>query len=315
VKCFDDLLAPLDGARFLREHWGRTSLVVRGASDKFAALPGLAELPSVLAGKLSAESWRAGYSQVANASFIDQHGELRELDAPPGMWGDFYNAGVSLCFGPMNQLSPALTALVQSFKPSTAMAGRVKTTCYLTPPSSGSAMHFDRQNVFMMQVDGEKHWTFGKRSAFPAAPLSIPTALLEAPDVKPLGILPPAETDLEQVVLRPGDVLYLPPGAWHEGRTTDHHSLHYTLTFDPCTPFTLLDSFLRDRLLSTALLRTDLRYNAQTGGASTEALITQALDDVRAALARATPADLARTYESASSAVSGPLRMFLNPML
>ena len=98
---------------------------------------------------------------------------------------------------------------------------------YLTPPaaSQGFAPHYDDIEAFCLQLEGYKHWKvyapFNKAEILPR--VSSPDYTEE--DLK--GVEPVLD-----VVLGPGDLLYLPRGWIHQACTTDRkgHSLHLTVS-------------------------------------------------------------------------------------
>ena len=72
----------------------------------------------------------------------------------------------------------------------------------------GVGPHFDSYDVFLMQAQGRRHWKFGQQKD-----LSL------VPDL-PLKILQNFEPE-QEFVLEPGDMLYLPPQAAHDGIALD----------------------------------------------------------------------------------------------
>jgi lysine-specific demethylase/histidyl-hydroxylase NO66 len=80
---------------------------------------------------------------------------------------------------------------------------------YLTPPGArGLAVHHDSHDVFVLQAFGTKHWE------------------IHATPHEQAGFRPPQPRD---VVLRPGDVLYLPKGTPHAARAQQALSGHLTV--------------------------------------------------------------------------------------
>jgi ribosomal protein L16 Arg81 hydroxylase len=302
VQGFDELLAPFDRARFFAERWGKESIIIEGSPDKFSRLPGLKELPAILNGDLTAEGWIPGPLGAATVSFIDKQGQIQRLSAPATMWPRLFNSGFSICFGPVESGHPELRRYIREFSAETTYPGKIVTTCYLTPPGSGYTMHFDSQHNFLVQVSGEKHWTFGTHPAVTEPPTGMSAAEVQSPlfqqQAAMLGITvkPPAATGMQEKVLKQGDVLYMPPGVWHAGRTQQSHSFHYTLTFEPMTPFTMLQSFFVLQLLRTPSWRTDLRFPQESGGPARTELISRALNDLRDAIVRLTPDEVMQLY-------------------
>ncbi len=95
----------------------------------------------------------------------------------------------------------------------------MQANAYLTPQrSQGLAVHHDTHDVFVLQVAGSKRWLVY------APALELP---LKHQRYRPeLGVGGDAELD---VVLSPGDTLYLPRGWLHEALTSDEDSLHLTV--------------------------------------------------------------------------------------
>ena len=95
----------------------------------------------------------------------------------------------------------------------------VQANAYYTPRAAqGLPVHHDTHDVFVLQIAGEKRWLVY------APALELP---LRSQRYRPeLG--GPGDTLLD-VVLRPGDTLYLPRGWLHEALTSDADSLHLTV--------------------------------------------------------------------------------------
>jgi ribosomal protein L16 Arg81 hydroxylase len=316
MNSLDGLLSPFDVNRFFLEYWHRKPLHIGGDEHKFAKLPGLKELPSLLNGSLSPTRWTKGHTHNAQASFVDRAGNVRYVSAAPSTWPDLFNAGASLCFSALDQYHAELTRFVEGIASTTRLPGTIVTTCYLTAPFSGSAMHIDMQHVFFMQVEGRKDWKISQHAAWQDAPAHVQLSSLKTPGMKAclesLGVkvASPEETGLQEVTLNPGDVLYLPPGFWHEGRTSDSHSLHYTLTFMPLAPWHLVVAYLRREFFQKSCLRRDLRYTTESGEGDATNLIEAAIVELRDIVSRLTANDLEQCFVQATS-TEGPLKNYL----
>jgi lysine-specific demethylase/histidyl-hydroxylase NO66 len=95
----------------------------------------------------------------------------------------------------------------------------VQANAYYTPrDSQGLPVHHDTHDVFVLQLAGEKRWLVYE----PALELPLKEQRYSA------AMGAPGEP-LHDVVLRPGDTLYLPRGWLHEAVTSATDSLHLTV--------------------------------------------------------------------------------------
>jgi bifunctional lysine-specific demethylase and histidyl-hydroxylase NO66 len=105
----------------------------------------------------------------------------------------------------------------------------VHANMYLTPGGlSGLSQHYDTHDVFVLQLEGEKHWSLGQIE------VALPTE-----DIAD-GVVSEMRTH-RQLVLHPGDVLYVPRGMAHCARSTSGHSMHLSIG---CIPYTTGDTLL-----------------------------------------------------------------------
>jgi hypothetical protein len=95
----------------------------------------------------------------------------------------------------------------------------VHTNLYLTPPGAqGFDPHYDTHEVFVLQIEGIKHW----RLYGPGRELPLPE---ERATYSPDQLGPVTH----ETTVRPGDLLYMPRGHIHEAFTSDSLSLHLTV--------------------------------------------------------------------------------------
>ncbi len=113
-------------------------------------------------------------------------------------------------------------------------------------PREGFGVHWDDHDVVVVQVDGAKRWKLYGQTR--VAPMYKDTSEPEAPP----------ETPVAELVMCPGDVLYLPRGWWHSvSASVGERSLHVTFGIQTITGAQLI-SWLADHLRSNEALRTDL---------------------------------------------------------
>lgn len=117
----------------------------------------------------------------------------------------------------------------------------------------GYASHFDTTDVIAIQIEGEKTWNIYE-GRFPEATFS--------PGIRPSDFTVEQHNRMKgklalQVTARPGDILYLPRGLYHDALATDAASLHLSFGATPQVGFTVVgmlaaeaqkQEFLRKRL-------------------------------------------------------------------
>ena len=93
--------------------------------------------------------------------------------------------------------------------------------------------HFDLHDVFAVQMEGEKTWRiYEARADAPVAP--VPPG-----DEGEQFLVATRGRVLAEVLMRPGDVLYLPRGQYHDALTGAQASLHVTFGVAPLTGLSL----------------------------------------------------------------------------
>lgn len=184
--------------------------------------------------------------------------------------------GATLIVDSVNELSPPLRALCEG------LAGEFSASCQANlyacwGTSQGFDVHWDDHDVFVIQVEGSKTWQ-----------LYGPT--LEAPTRRGPGLEAPRPTaPIEEHVLLPGDVLYLPRGYWHAAAGRGEPTLHLTIGLTRKTGGDFLH-WLSDHVLSVAIARRDLPLEAD------DTVLGDHIATLLASMAEHDPAALARLY-------------------
>lgn len=138
----------------------------------------------------------------------------------PVVW-DFYNNGCSIRMINPQTFSESVwreCATLQEF-----LGSMVGANVYLTPPGTqGFAPHYDDVEVFILQLEGKKHW-----KAYEPRNKQEELPRYSSPNFGQGEIGEPC-LDL---VLEAGDLLYLPRGTIHQGHCLpDAHSMHVTIS-------------------------------------------------------------------------------------
>ncbi|NQW08893.1 MAG: hypothetical protein HQ481_03285 [Alphaproteobacteria bacterium] len=100
----------------------------------------------------------------------------------------------------------------------------------------GYASHFDTMDVFAIQIEGEKTWNIYE-GRFPEA--------VFVPGIRPSDFSKEQHDGMKgaiarQITTRPGDILYIPRGQYHDAIATDQASLHLSFGATPSVGFTVV---------------------------------------------------------------------------
>lgn len=170
----------------------------------------------------------------------------------------------------------------------------VQVNAYVTPPANqGFAAHYDVHDVFVLQVAGRKQWTIHE----PVLSDPLPDQPWEQhrPEVAERAAGPA----LIDVVLEPGDTLYLPRGTVHSAQALGETSIHLTVGIHPLTRYDLARHLLEVAQREPAL-RTSLPACADLAD---PAVLVPHLDAtvaaLRAAVEAASADEIARRVETA----------------
>jgi len=231
----------VEPSEFAEQIWGRRPLLSRPC-DGFADLLDLDDVDELL----SRRGLRTPFLRVAS------EGRLVPVDRFTGGGGagaevadqvlderilDLYGNGATLVLQGLHRIWPPLIDFAVRLRAD--LGHPVQVNAYLTPAGNrGFAPHYDTHDVFVLQVDGRKHWTvhppvltdplerqpWGGRAEEVAATAEGPAAL--------------------DTLLTPGDALYLPRGWLHSARAVGEPSLHLTIGIKGVTRYSLVEALL-----------------------------------------------------------------------
>ena len=123
----------------------------------------------------------------------------------------------------------------------------VQANAYVTPPKNqGFSAHYDVHDVFVLQIEGEKRWRIHRPVL--ASPLRDQPWNDRRVDVEKRADGAP----LMEVLLKPGDCLYLPRGYLHAATALGGVSTHLTLGIHVWTRFALAQQLVRQALKTLA---------------------------------------------------------------
>lgn len=188
------LLGGLSPQQFMKRHWQKKPLLVRGAIPGFHAPISRGEL-FALAGRDDVESRLVAR---AGKSWSLRRGPFHRRAIPP-----LSRPAWTLLVQGVDLHHPAAHALLQQFRfvPDARLDDLM--ISYATD-TGGVGPHFDSYDVFLLQAQGRRRWRIGRERDL---------TLVEGLPVKILRNFQPEQ----EWVLEPGDMLYLPPGWAHDG--------------------------------------------------------------------------------------------------
>lgn len=147
---------------------------------------------------------------------------------------------------------------------------------YFTPPGKqGFNPHFDSHEVFIVQLEGQKRW-----SIFDVGPENVVLPLRHERFSRDK--YSPGEK-IDEFVLEPGDLLYIPRGRFHCAQTASTGSLHLTFGIEVTTWATVLIELLADASKSNPVLRSALLPDTKLSPGKVEAVkraLSEYLDDM-----------------------------------
>lgn len=193
---------------FLRRHWQKKPLLVRGALPACGRLiprDGLFELAARDDVESRLVRRRGDQWQVDHGPF-----EPRRLKRLP-------RADWTLLVHGVNHVLPAAQRLLDAFS-FIPYARLDDLMASYAPPGGGVGPHFDDYDVFLLQGEGRRRWRISRQRDL---------ALVEGAPLKLLRRFRPAR----EWTVGAGDLLYLPPRCAHDGIALDGGCITYSIGF------------------------------------------------------------------------------------
>ncbi len=231
---FADLVRPLDVDRFMAEFYGKRPLHIQappGASrGRLMDWGRLNELLGIL------PHWTgANLKLIMNSRPVDTHFYMDEVDtlegrvrrANPAKVDVFLAMGASLVANAVEEISPQVREVTSALSDHFSGLAGANAYCSFRAVQAFQS-HCDLHEVFALHCEGEKLWNiYESRAAAPVEALLSDDAQAIIDGAKGKVMM--------QVRMRPGDVLYIPRGYYHDALASSEASLHLTLSVAPLT--------------------------------------------------------------------------------
>jgi 50S ribosomal protein L16 3-hydroxylase len=215
------LLAGLSPKQFMRKHWQKKPLLVRGAFQNFKAPISIARVLKLCS------------NELAESRMITQQGRSKRWDLQRGPFARKEIPSVN---------DPCWTVLVQQVNTLLPEADRFLDHFRFVPearlddlmisvagPNGGIGAHLDSYDVFLVQAAGKRRWEVSET----VDPTLVPNV--------PLKILRNFKAE-QDWVLEPGDMLYLPPGVAHRGTAVGPACMTWSIGFRAPNRVSLADN-------------------------------------------------------------------------
>lgn len=274
IPDLDALFAPLGAAAFFAEHYERRPLHLAGRGGARGALLTHRQLLDALAAEPEVPEGLVCFPEHVGAT-------AEALARDPVLLGAYLDAGHPLVWNRARGVSPAIDALGALL--GDAFGAHVWPNVYATGGAGTPFdVHFDAHEVIALQCEGDKEWRISE------VRVDRP---LDASEMEPAvkAALRARRDEAEQRTLaaftaRPGDLVYIPRGQFHNARATGGRSLHVTFGLKLPTGFDLARRVVTE-LLADPRMREQLPPpSADPGGERAAALLEEVAARLAAAL-------------------------------
>jgi 50S ribosomal protein L16 3-hydroxylase len=199
------LLGGLSAEQFMRTHWQKKPLLIRGAMANFKPLLSEKELFDLAA------------SDEVESRLIEKKKSWQLAHGPVAVVPSLKKKDWTLLVQGVDLHSDAVHALMQQFR-FVPDARLDDVMISIAGEGGGVGPHFDSYDVFLLQAAGRRRWQISAQKDL--------QLVADAP-LKILQHFKPAQ----EWVLEPGDMLYLPPRYAHEGVALDAGCQTYSMGF------------------------------------------------------------------------------------
>jgi ribosomal protein L16 Arg81 hydroxylase len=230
---FEQLITPLNAIAFFDQYWEKRPLVIkRSCPEYYKGIFSIKDVdallqhhhlkyPNIKLGKKEQGGFSIDLLEGMNANGTESYGvpNLHRLYRA-------YAQGDTIIFNRLFYYWQPLAVICQELEKFFSCS--VGANVYLSPRNSQSfPPHYDLHDIFVLQVEGSKHWK-----------------LYDLTDKSYTAIHDPNLMEDQDVYLEAGDLLYIPQQYVHSVYTTDSYSMHISIGVDVSCSRDLLSSAL-----------------------------------------------------------------------
>jgi len=241
---FAEVIAPITPEEFFAEYYDKKPLYIPGTPDKFPGLMPWSDLNAILdmSAIWSSKSLNLVLDRdpVPRSEFCapavdrDNRTIMRPL-APRVM--ELLNKGATLVCNDVDSLTPSFSGVANALE--AELFGKTQGNLYCSwKAHQAFHSHFDTHDVFAIQIDGQKHWQiYATRADYPIAHERFKTLGQERHERDKGSVA-------RDIIMNPGDLIYLPRGWYHDALAVTGASLHITFGVTRVIGFDLLNMLL-----------------------------------------------------------------------
>lgn len=253
----DKIIQPVTPQELLDNYWEKNFLhVERNLSDYYSELFSLSDVEEIIATTASKPDFSVNV--VSNKS-----GTVQTTEAKPSATTLLkeYRSGSTIKIMDVGRFCKSVKYLETELR--NFFNTDVAINVYMTPPDSqGFKYHYDRHDVFILQVAGSKNWKIYE----PPVELPIEKVIgrgslfkLKLPfDSDYSGYIDLTGKKVNEIKLSSGDMFFIPRGFIHEAKTSGEMSVHLTVGLYEITWYEACINALKFAFQEETLLRKSL---------------------------------------------------------
>ena len=249
------------GDSFFKNHFGKNYLYKPGFIENFENIMSLEILDEILSKTniwnnqnfiMMLDQKKINYSDYSSLS-LDINGQNYRPDVNKVQ--NLVSRGASIILNDIQKHNLNLLKFVDDLQKLTN--GRCQGNLYFSMASHKAfGPHFDLHDVFAIHFEGEKVWNIYEN--IEKSPINHPVFKLSGDERRIR-----AGKIVEQVTLRPGDLLYIPRGQYHDALASQNGAIHIAFGL---TYFKSIDAMtsLWQNFILNEFMRSDIKVNSNT---------------------------------------------------